>query len=184
MCHVSQKRSATSHSAWPQHIASTCNQSPPCRFARTVCVILGVSHVLEASTRAFLSSKSTGTEILSSTWNQTALRSASQSVSQSSTLEPHPAAAAAATGTAQARWAGHSMRCNDIVPTAQTLQGCRQLQPDCTSTALLTAVLKESEMMVGCTPRSSSSRAFFSSAPHSTTTLVVPSPATMSCGRR
>ena len=36
-------------------------------------------------------------------------------------------------------------------------------------------------MTVGCTPRSSSSRLFFSRAPHMTVTEVVPSPATTSC---
>ena len=50
-----------------------------------------------------------------------------------------------------------------------------------TSTALSAAVPNASEMTVGWTPRSSSSRLFFSSAPHMTVTDVVPSPATTSC---
>jgi hypothetical protein len=45
---------------------------------------------------------------------------------------------------------------------------------------LLAALLKLSLMTVGWMPRSSSSCAFFSSAPHTTTTDVVPSPATTS----
>lgn len=50
-----------------------------------------------------------------------------------------------------------------------------------TSQALFAAVLKLSLMTVGWMPRSSSSCAFFSSAPQITTTDVVPSPATTSC---
>jgi hypothetical protein len=52
-----------------------------------------------------------------------------------------------------------------------------------TSHALFAAVLKESEMMVGCTPFSSSSWHFFRRAPQMTVTDVVPSPATTSCTR-
>mmetsp|Transcript_10473 Transcript_10473/g.26846 ORF Transcript_10473/g.26846 Transcript_10473/m.26846 type:complete len:214 (-) Transcript_10473:1-642(-) len=49
------------------------------------------------------------------------------------------------------------------------------------STPFSAAFWKESEMTVGCTPFSSSSEHFLSSAPQMTTTEVVPSPATTSC---
>ena len=53
--------------------------------------------------------------------------------------------------------------------------------PQHTSTALLAAVVKASDIRVGCTPFSSSFMLSLSSAPQMTTTEVVPSPATTSC---
>jgi len=47
--------------------------------------------------------------------------------------------------------------------------------------ASVAAAAKPSDTAVGCRPRSSRSRHFFSRAPQMTVTVVVPSPATTSC---